>query len=37
MCDLFPIIFPANVPLVALLFWFIIAFITIEISRDDDR
>jgi hypothetical protein len=37
MCDLFPFILPANVPLVALLFWFIIAFITIEISRDDDR
>lgn len=36
MSDLFPFILPANVPQVALLFWFIIAFITMEISRDDD-
>ncbi len=36
MCDLFPFFLPAYVPQVALLFWFIIAFITIEISRDDD-
>jgi hypothetical protein len=36
MCDLFPFILPANVPQVVVLFWFIIAFITLEISGDDD-
>jgi len=36
MSDLFPFILPANVPQVVVLFWFIIAFITLEISGDDD-